>query len=314
MVKKILIVLALSAVIYGCSKEDKAEKEITPEIPVGETTIITESVKKYNFDRARFDENAVNVARGGSDIMFYGNEEGKLSVAVYDTISKQEIFSWTNDKELPKKLTVDLLYGETEEYGIEDYFIYEFVYKNNKCAFVLQGVKENNFLLTSGLYFVGGKTNKNYTYSYDGTEDNITKWWDWTGIKYWDEDRCLVNYNEAIDMKSHKYIYPVICYTLDGEELFIAKAEFQEQVSLTDGLNYSVSTIERVNIQTGETVWTNEFNSLEDLESDVRVDATSVSSKDDKKIMYKIEYTLTSGEKGSREIEIDVETGSAKIL
>jgi len=311
MAKKILIVLALSAVIYSCSKEDK---ENASDIPIEENTIVTQNIKKYNFDRARFDDNTVNVARGGSDIMFYGNEEGKLSVAVYDTISKQEIFSWTNDKELPKKLTVDLLYGDIEEYEIEDYFIYEFVYKNNKCAFVLQGVKDSKYILTSGLYFVGENFNKNYTYSYDGTEFNITKWWDWTGIKYWDEDRCLVNYNEAIDAKAGKYIYPVICYSLAGEKLFVAKAVFQEQVSLTDGLNYSISSIERVNIQTGETVWTNEFDSLEGLESDVRVDATSVSSKDEEKIVYKIEYTLISGEKGSREIEIDVETGSAKIL
>ncbi|MEF9923031.1 MAG: hypothetical protein RR854_00460 [Muribaculaceae bacterium] len=105
-----------------------------------------------------------------------------------------------------------------------------------------------------------------------------------------------------------------------GEVLFNIKKnnyymhEYIIPINITDGLNYNINKVQRLNLKTGDILWKLSINNDIDNNATNRpISKISVNDKNGSIYDLKFDITYFDGKKETRIIRIDIETGNIKL-
>ncbi len=328
--KKILSIICLACLFSACGHDDTSDLE--PVVPLdslyNEPDPFSEIKEAYNINKEGLKiegwENPIDsICQVDSGTIFiHGRIDGKLWVGCYDVANKTQYLDWTESEKLDTVVTYHKGYGEYETDNIKRFKITD-VYKNrdNYCfildasALDLSDPTPYSFLYYTHLYFItDGILNKKHTRKYPEMRFNkIEPWYD--GV--------LVS---AIGWSGSET--KTTCYTLTGDSLFTADFNtklgedklYLSPVNREEAIifneyrkeNYSYY-FRRVNIKTGESVWSNEGKPLKQLPNKAKINFKEIK-KSGNIWEFICDYILYDGTKGTVHIFLNIDSGQFGLL
>ena len=304
------ILMILAIIQFSCDNE-KEEVEPTYKLyPDGSSDKDLEDYGLLNSDvNYSFPFRAFNKDR--TLIFFNGSLGNCLNIKCFEISPKKELFSWTEPEPLESTIKIDLGYGEQEILEINKHRVIDPLYINDVCVFILDGVTTVNDFWHSNIYIVTG-----LKYYKEKAIDNQR----FEGVKQWYQGGYIVS--KRFEENGESY-FSYLCFSGNGEKIFESMPSVFRihnnskaivvPVSYVEYIEYDgIQSFYRINIEKNKVLWENTKNSLSDLPSTMRIDDINVFLEDDY-VKYLITFTLYSGESGTKEIKLDLKTGSELI-
>lgn len=306
--------LLFSLLMISCSEDDNNNPpgETPPpeetEPPIEIITELTYQARLYGLDKEGLNPESLASCEDTAFIAFSGRtDENKLWIATFEKSTKKKIVQWTEDSPLPTEITIDLGYGESRKYDINQYGLRTYpVYNQKNMTFILTGISSSGGVAVSHLYFLkDNRLQKKITSSGfmgDGSDTLFERIYGW--------------HNNSVMVKTHtKYT----CYSETGAEIFSFTNDGYLFDDKLDPVNYYEAidfrsavgnhSAKRVDLNNNKIIWESRTSAISDLPSNVRVDNVTLTNKQGDMWTYLIDYTLYDGTKGKKEIKMDINTG-----
>ncbi|MDR3366959.1 MAG: hypothetical protein LBO71_08345 [Prevotellaceae bacterium] len=266
-------------------------------------------IKEYNINK---DGLVVESVVNGIDtalLVFNGRIGAKLWVGYYKKEDKSQILDWTETTKLDTIVNFYKGYGEYDNLKVEKFALgFPYKFKNSFC-FLLFGRESEmiSYKASSDLYFINSnslikklKTISTQRYHYQ----QIIPWYDGIVAKLGNEN--------------------FVCYTMSGDSLFTFKngigikaySAINYEECIDFGLNSSdfhKYFFRRINLQSNETIWTNDNQPLKDLPNNARLDKINIQ-KNDNIWVYEVNYTQFDGTKQVVKISLNINNGVFETL
>lgn len=240
-----------------------------------------------------------------------GIKNNKLWIGLFrpDGERYTSVYTWTDTEEIERSMEFDFGFGDKKmcDFGTA-----------NIIPFEKSGIKlaNGNVFVCLKLYYTNGVEIYEFIkITPDGRAEILLE----TPVeeyRLWFEDSFLVN--------TQSLLY---AYDYDGVKLFESGISFMESgvnylndlepVSIEQGIlirNYfnEYATIRRTDLTSMEILWERLYDF--DFESQVRLDSWELTKKDGNDWYYTFDFTLYSGEKVTRELFVDIDTGEITYL
>lgn len=319
--KKILSIICLACLFSACSSDDPPVTTVTET----EDTFWTNpepfsGIKKgYNINkeglkiegyRAPIDSTC-QVDSG--TIFIHGRIDGKLWVGCYDVANKTQYLDWTESEKLDTVAILYKGYGEYDTIKISERFTVEdvYVYKNYKsCCFILKTYPPSSQNSYSNLYFItDGILSKKHTRKYPEKHfDKIRPWYEGVLVSTSSQTICYTLTGDSLftaDFNTRTGVVKLYLSPVNREEAIIFNEyEYRKE-------NYSYY-FERVNIKTGESVWSNEGKPLKQLPNRAKINFKEIK-KSGNIWEFIFDYILYDGTKGTAHILLNIDTGHCEL-
>lgn len=305
---KSLLLTLLSISILSCEKEQGEEQ-----LDKKPTTDFEIKLNDYGLFNVEKEFESYNLGIDTNNIYFVGRLDQKLCVESFNKTNKTNLLSWVSDVNL--EIEVHEGYGVNSTHQISLFGARTAYNYNNEHAFILWGIakgsqyRSDQRIITSDLYF----TSSNRKYE---SMTFPTKAYFYTELISWYEDQIIVS-KTPVD-GTYGRIDSCFCYSMEGEEIF----KFEKTNNFYPVRNYiaisptnyiefsgdSRGAFYNKNIIENKQIWESNLP-LSDLPEDTRIDSIKFSRLSSSQLICNFNYTLYSGEKGEREMKIDIETG-----
>lgn len=305
MKKEFLFIALLSIIILSCEKEEGNEKKQ----PSTEFELELDTYGLFDVEK-EFESYSLGIDT--NHVYFNGRLDQKLCVEAFNKTNKTNLLSWESDDKL--SIEVHEGYGVNSTHEITKFITITPYSYNDDHVYVLWGLAEgsqypqNQRIITSDLYFTSG--NKKYESMTFPT--NAYFYYD---LIPWYEDKVIVT-KKPVESYTGK-VDSCYCYSMDGTEIF----NFTKNNNYPTGNYIAISTsnyikfftsvtgnFTNVNIIENKKLWESEAP-LNDLPEDTRIDSVELSRYNADQISCVFKYTLFSGEQGTREVKVNIETG-----
>lgn len=304
--------------IISCGKENS--EEIEQEFEVFKDGSSTEEIYDYGLSDSdiEFEYPFRKLNSDSSLICFVGIKESRIHVECFNTDTKNNLFSWSEPEQAETDLTIDLGYGEINNYKIDNYGIEQFLIKDGSFIIILndlQGVK----LLRSNIYFI--------------TDNNYKKE---STIALSNEKSSLIYFNRMIDwydnsimvLPTDAYTDPNrvwhknFCYNILGDLIYESETwsrqileNYYYPINYYDFIQigseiHSPSELSfvRMNSEKGNEIWSSKISDFY-TPSDLRIDSVNMVPVDAEFILYNFYCTQKDGKAFQKKYRLNIETG-----
>lgn len=303
--KKIVLVITVLAIsLIACEKES-GNSETQP------GTDLEKLLDEYGIFNTDVNFEGYSLGVDTNLIYFNGRSDENLCLKSFDRTDKTNLLSWIEDE--PLEIEVHEGYGEYSTHQISEFIIQYPHNFEDKHVFILKGLargEQYNMgqrIITSNLYFVSDdsyKIMKSLTFPFNA--------YFYHQISSWFENYVIVS---KTPVESQLATDSCFCYSMAGDLMYKYKGDIPVSSSLPINLHECITfpisigaTFIRKNLLTQEEVWISEPQ-FTDLPEETRIDNYTYSLTDDGYLLYQMDYTLLSGEKGSRSIKVEIATG-----
>ncbi|MCT4602017.1 MAG: hypothetical protein N4A59_03785 [Marinifilum sp.] len=303
---KIVLTALVSIIFLSCSSDN----EDVAKVPTTDFELKLDEYGLFDIDK-NFE--GYTLGLDTNLIYFNGRLDNQLCMEAFNKDNKINLLSWESDDKLV--LEVHEGYGVNSTHEISVFRTINPYDYNDKHTYILWGIAEGDQydqrerIITSDLYFTS--VNKKY--------ESMTfpsKAYFYSDLIPWYEDKVLVT-KTPVEWNYGK-LDSCFCYSMTGEEVF----KFEKNINFYPDRNYIVIStsnyIEFVgdaggyfcnkDITENIQVWESD-KPLSDLPEDTRIDSIEFSLYGSSQISCIFNYTFYSGEKGTREVKVEIETG-----
>ena len=302
--KKLFLLAILLCGLTACSSDKDGNSPTPTPKPYGEyyealqdTVGLTINSVAYGMDYFLYEIIDVQIAMGEkNDYLWLG------WFRINESTSKPVLLAeWLNDEKIIPEYTVDLGYGNSQTVKLSEIDPYACtIHSNNTFCWQVRMIYQNNSYgeMKSFLLFV----HNNNIYKLDWETSNSSannlrgKWYDNTYIMYRGSDNSYS------------------CYSAIGEYLItFLEYPYGVPVDMESGVSVHRFSLDgfsagRSNFITGTNLWSNSII-LSDIPANARCDNYELIDSSGDIWTYRVDYTLYSGDKTSRNFTLNIETG-----